>query len=82
VVNWLIIIRCVKGGYVEYCVLDAQDEKIGSRVLFTGIGINFRLCYCGMAIICIVKNLRNLYNNSRKTKGHGFNNCTELNNIK
>jgi len=72
----------VIGGCVEYSVLDGQDEKSGCRVLFTGPGINFRLCDCGMAIICIVKNLGNLNNNSRKTKGHRFNNCTELNNIK
>jgi len=30
----------VIGGYVEYNVLDGQDEKIRSRVLFTGPGIN------------------------------------------
>jgi hypothetical protein len=28
------------GGYVEYSVSDGQDEKMGSRVLFTGPGIN------------------------------------------
>jgi len=30
----------VIGGYVEYSVSDGKDEKIGSRVLFTGQGIN------------------------------------------
>jgi len=30
----------VMGGYMEYSVLDGQDDKIGSRVLFTGQGIN------------------------------------------
>jgi len=30
----------VVGGGVEYDVSDGQDEKIGSRVLFTGSGIN------------------------------------------
>jgi len=29
----------VIGGYVKYSVSDGQDEKIGSRVLFTGPGI-------------------------------------------
>jgi len=29
------------GGYVEYNISDGQDEKIGSRVLFTGPEINF-----------------------------------------
>jgi len=61
-----------------------QTDKMENQGVeyFTGPGINFRLCDCGMAIICIVKNLGNLNNNSRKTKGHRFNNCTELNNIK
>jgi len=30
----------VIGGCVEYSVSDGQDEKIGSKVLFTGPGIN------------------------------------------
>jgi hypothetical protein len=28
------------GGYVEYNISDGQDEKIESRVLFIGLGIN------------------------------------------
>jgi len=31
------------GGYVDNNISDGQDEKIGSRVLFTGPGINFEV---------------------------------------
>ena len=42
-VKWwvgLIFYDVVIGGYAEYSVSDGQVEIIGSRILFTGPGIN------------------------------------------
>ena len=78
----LIFYDVVIGGCVEYDVSDGQDEKIGSRVLFTGPATIFEVYDCGMDIIYIIKNLRNLKINSGKTTGHDLINWTALNNIK